>query len=236
MQLTKKILRKNIIKFLAEENERNLIQQRRRLKRLLESKEDYLFSRNVLHEGIMDTLSKTLGGSIDSVKGYFVNGLLEKLGIENENAKGIITNIVEQFGINDLIGFMTGSYGCESMTEDIVKGIVEFAIEDGIESIVGFIDELDIPVIDGLLQKFVGGEGMLDNAEEESLVNAITEKIYPVIGDKIEEFICDLGFLGSEEEAEEAVNEIFDFNIYDATQKISLYNKRRKKLLIKQNE
>jgi hypothetical protein len=184
----------------------------------------------------MDTLSKTLGGSIDSVKGYFVNGLLEKLGIENENAKGIITNIVEQFGINDLIGFMTGSYGCESMTEDIVKGMVEFAIEDGIESIVGFIDELDIPVIDGLLQKFVGGEGMLDNAEEESLVNAITEKIYPVIGDKIEEFICDLGFLGSEEEAEEAVNEIFDFNIYDATQKISLYNKRRKKLLIKQNE
>ena len=247
MQLTKKLLRENIIDFLIAENKLKLSYERKRLASLIESKEDYYFSKHVLHEGFMDSMTNMLGAGTDSVKTYFISGLLESLGIQNEKAKGIIGNIIEQLGMDDLMGFMTGSYGCESLTEDIVKGLVEFAIEDGIESIAGYIDDLDIPVIDGLVKQFQGGEGMLDNAEEEQLANTITDKIYPIIGEKIEGFICDLGIIGRSESeddvgdpeaegVEDIVSEILDYNIYDATQKIKLYNSRHQKLMLKQNE
>ena len=244
MKLNKNLLRENIIDFLIAENKSKLSYERKRLTSLIESKEDYYFSKHVLNEGFMDSMTNMLGAGADSVKSYFISGLLESLGIQNEKAKGIIGNIIEQLDMSDLMGFMTGSYGCESLTEDVVKGLVEFALEDGIESIAGYIDDLDIPMIDGLVQQFKGGEGMLDNAEEEQLVNTITDKLYPIIGEKIEGFICDLGIVGrgesadsgEEENEEDLVSEILDFNIYDATQKIKLYSSRNKKLMLKQNE
>ena len=243
MELNRKSLQKNILYILLEENKIKLHQEKLRFHQLLENKEEYIFSKNNLHESIMDNLGdvggnilKTLGGDIDSIKSHFIKSMLESLGVTNDKAVGIMTNIIEQLDISDLLGFMTGSYGCESLTQDIVKGLIEFSLEDGIKSIANFLDELDIPVIDGLIQQYTGGEGLLDNAEEERLVNLITDKIYPVVGEKVEDFICNLGFMGTESDAEEAVNEIYDYNIYESYQRIKFYNNRHKKLLIKQNE
>jgi len=255
MKINKSYLRKNIIDTMLNENYHSLSYEKARLNRLLTNKERYIYGSNI-NEGVLDSIGdigggilKTLGGDIDSVKSYFISGMLENLGVTNEKTKDIITNILEQVGMDDLMGIMTGSFGCDELTEDIVKGLVEYAIEDGIESIVEFIDELDIPVIDGMIGQFAGGEGLMSNVAQEKLVNSITNAIYPVIGDKVEGFVCNLGFLGmggdadsegappDEEAEEELVSEIFDHNIFEASQRINMLNRKRRKLLIlKKNE
>ena len=138
MKLSRKILRKNILEQLIIENKREILKERKKLKLVIKNKEEYIYSRDVLYEGLMDDLGdigggllKTLGGDIDSIKSYFIGELLEKLGIDDPKTKGMISNIIEQVGMDDLIGFMTGTIDCETLTEDIVKGLVEFAIEDG---------------------------------------------------------------------------------------------------------
>jgi hypothetical protein len=255
MKINKSYLRKNIIDVMLNENHNSLVREKTRLNGLLANKEKYIYG-NSINEGMIDSLGdvggsllKTLGGDIDSIKSYFISGMLENLGVTNEKTKDIITNILEQVGMDDLMGIMTGTFGCDELTEDIVKGLVEYAIEDGIESIVEFIDELDIPVIDSMIGQFAGGEGLMSNVAQEQLVNSITNAVYPIIGDKIEGFVCNLGFLGmggdaegyppdeEAEDEEELVNEIFNHNIFESTKRINVLNRKRRKLMIlKKNE
>lgn len=251
MKISKKVLKRIIIESMINKNEIDLVNSQKILHQSLKNKERYK-NINLINEeldilgDIGSSILKSVGGDIDSIKSYFISGMLESLGVENEKAIGIITNILEQVGIDELFGLMTGTIGCDDITEVIVKGLVEYALEDGIASIVEFVDELDIPVIDGMIQQFAGGEGILDNREEENLVNAITNKVYPVIGNKIEDFVCGLGFLGmgkgrnddegAVEASEELVNEILNYSIRTSYEKTSLLAMRKEKLLLKLNE
>lgn len=264
--IPRNVLRKNIIKMMIVENKKETLYYQRRLNRLLNSKEKFNYKRYHLNEGMMDMLGdaggsllKTLGGDIDSIKGYFISAMLDMLGIKDPQTKGVISNVLEQVGMDDITALMSGASGaCQAVTEDVVAGLIEFALEDGLEKVVKYIDDLDIPLVDGLVQSYAGGEGMLATKEEEQLVNTITKNIYPVIGKKVEDFVCNLGFLGGEGEskgeflgdqenpdakggepdqdaAEETINEIFDYNIYHISQKLQRLSDTRKKLQFIQN-
>jgi hypothetical protein len=143
------------------------------------------------------SLLQTLGGDIDSIKGYFISAMLDMLGIKEEKTKEVISNVLEQVGMDDITMLLAGGEGaCAVVTQDIVAGLIEYALEDGLQNVIKYIDDLDIPLIDGFVSKYAGGEGMLADKEKEKLINTITTNVYPIIGKKVEDFVCSLGFGG----------------------------------------
>jgi hypothetical protein len=138
-------------------------------------------SREEINEGIMDMLQGAGGGYVSYLKQYFVEMLLQKLGMDPN--KGIIAyaikNVLEEMEWTKISQYF-GKGGCRPLTDLLIRGVMEGVAEIG-------LDKLSETLFGGPMQGFLSGTG------RELLTNAL-KSMTEGLRKPIEDYICTMDF------------------------------------------
>jgi hypothetical protein len=175
-------------------------------------------------------LEKIFNASIDSIKGMVIDGVLNFFGLDgNTRARDIMLEIFENVTAGDLTGIFTGDYGLEGLTDDIIRGVMESYVEDGLGYMMQKLQT--IPVVGSL----IATEGFLGDLQIETLSNEITNAIAPIIREQVMSLIGNLvgSYLGGGDASVQALQEAYRAAIIRSNKNIN--NLERKIIILKKN-
>jgi len=172
--------RKQIRQIVIQENIRHISDSIRKERKSIRRNQILIKEANkILLNEFLDVesiLGKLFDASSDSIKGMVIDGVLSFFGMEGDNrARKILIEIFENVSAGDLSGLFTGEYGLDGLADDIIRGIMESYVEDGLDYIMQKLSS--VPVVGSL----VATEGFLGDVQKEALSNEITNAVAPVI-------------------------------------------------------
>ena len=244
MSRKKYIARKNLRRIIINENikiyeDRMLSEQKKFKSRMimlnkikrsqLHLKEQAGFMDSLLGMG-KDYLGDMLGAGKESIKGYIIGKVISMFGVEEgTEAYDAITSALEEIEIGQLTGLVSGKTELEDVMEKIVKGLVEYLVEKGMEEIQKYIQDIPllnkaIPDKDTLLGS-ISSEKMADD-----IASVVTPKIMPVLKDATDTIKSGIAGGGDKLQAMASLQEIYLGAAKHSRSKILSYDRKLRTL------